>query len=141
MNPDAIKLYHFTSAKRVLSIQRDGLTLGHVPCLLKGGKLGLNPGFQWLTTNPDWSQPWATRALIKEDRSEVRMEVTIPLDKLQHLLRWTDVQHRFGWVGKAAEQFNFSGEGENWILFQGNLPADYINNTTERPKDHGNQAT
>jgi hypothetical protein len=137
---NAITLYHFTSAKRVMPIQAQGLTLGHVPVLLKDGKFGLNPGFQWLTTNPEWVQPWATRMLIKEDRAEVRMEITIPASEIQSLARWTDVQGRFGWRGNAAEGFNLAGEGENWILFQGNLPAAFINNTVERPKDHGKQA-
>jgi len=48
-------LYHFTAAHMLPKIKREGLTLGRIPWR-KRGKTILIPGYQWLTSNPEFDQ-------------------------------------------------------------------------------------
>ena len=51
-----MKLYHFTAERFLKGIQKDGLTKGHFPLLIKNDEIKLMKNCQWLTKRSGWDQ-------------------------------------------------------------------------------------
>lgn len=134
-----MRLYHYTAAHHAVEIAYSGaISGGGVPICSPDGvyAVGLVPGWQWLTSDPDWSQAWATREAIGCDRTECRLVVAIPLLDRTRLYRWDDVAHRFGYTEPIARRFAEIGGGKRsdlWYVFAGAIPSGWIVDLEYRP--------
>ena len=107
-------LYHFTSKHHIEGCKRQGIKLGVLPDF-KNGKVVLVKGFQWLTTNPNFSQEWNTQQEIKYDRTEYRITIQIPRIYKHKILNWLELSKN----NKVAKYLNAFGDRENWRIFKG----------------------
>lgn len=80
-------LYHFTAEHLARKIKQEGITKGGISKFDANRRfIGIERGWIWLTTDPDWHQEWcAERILIPYDRAAVRFTVEIP-DSSRHML-------------------------------------------------------
>ena len=125
-------LYHFCCERDMKGIRSQGITKGVI-----AGEMRVNhpgkpstwqyyfiPGWQWLTLDADHDgQSWATRHLIRYDRTEYRFTVDVPeketaqlfdMDKLNAAIPGTDALF-LGWPGS-----------ENWRVYHGNIPKYWL---------------
>ena len=125
-------LYHFCCERDMKGIRNNGITKGMISgkMLVKHpGKRGewqfyMTPGWQWLTLDGDHEgQSWATKHIIRYDRTEYRFTVEIPeieeaqlydKDRLNEAIPGTDSLF-LGWPGS-----------ENWRVYRGNIPKYWI---------------
>ena len=82
-----MRLYHFTPRHRLEPVLRHGLSRGLTPIVI-GGKLVRIPGYQWLTTNPDFRQSWNDASLLPFDRTAYRIQLAVPRSAAPQLLPW-----------------------------------------------------
>ena len=118
-----MKLYHFTSSLHVEGCIKQGINRGLIP-ICKGGRLGLIPGFQWLTLNPDFQQEWANTkySTLSYDRTEYRLTVVIPKTARDRLFKWLDICDSL----PIDEAMNAYGDPENWYIFEGRIKPSWI---------------
>ncbi len=126
-----MRLYHFTAQRFVGGIRRDGLTKGLL--LESFTLLSMKQGFQWLTSNPSWDQGWAEgTGRLPYRRDEVRFTVDVPEG------REVDLVGQNGWKAMmtpaTAEQLTSFGDPENWYVFRGYVPAEWIVEVEARPR-------
>jgi hypothetical protein len=119
-------LYHFTSAHLADKIKRKGLTLGALPWNLdKHGCPEMRPGHQWLTTNPDFHQPWCMLGNLPFARNAVRFSVEVPKDRLDRVAKWLELCAKF--KPHCAEEINRTGgDVENWRVYRGTIPPTWF---------------
>lgn len=108
-------IYHYCCERDMKGIRKGGITEGAVVTL--EGLPVIRKGWQWLTLSPDHDgQSWATRKLIREDRTEYRWTVEIPeadmdflydRDALAEIIPGSEALFD-GWPGS-----------ENWRVFHG----------------------
>ena len=132
-----MKLYHFTSANHVQGCLRDGITLGMIP-VLQDGKIGVIPGWQWLTVNPSFQQVWANTefTILPYDRTAFRLTVIIPKTAQKQLFRWLDICNKF----PIDRHLNAYGDPENWYVFRGRIKAGWIRKVDLKNGENGRQA-
>lgn len=119
--------YHFTAKRFLPAIQREGLTHGRM--LKSIAPLSFIDNKQWLTKNPDFNQEWAHgTGRLPYKRNEVRLTVNIPLEKLTHCKPWTQMQFL---VPEVAKDLSAFGDPENWFIYQGRIPAEWITDIVE----------
>lgn len=128
-----MKLYHFTAAHLVSSIQRNGLTMGQLPILDKDGNLvSVISPCQWLTSDGDWDkQSWATKNLINYDRTAYRLLFSIPKAHRKQLFKAHDFLPN---LPTPTQRLITDWEGsEHWYLFFGKIPRGWIREVQQRP--------
>lgn len=119
-----MNLYHFTACRFVASIKRQGITRGFV--LLQGPPLPIKmtPDYRWLTANPEWAQDWAVgTGRLPYSRTECRLTIEIPDAESYRVSEWKRVGPILTPVYDILSEF---GDPENWRLFRGDIPADWI---------------
>lgn len=125
-----MKLLHYTNLACVEAIQREGLTLGHLP--LPHGATGwlLLPGHQWLTDDRDWRQGWATNITRAcGDSTAARVWVRIPASAQRQLWRWNRYARSvLRWEEETLKAFNAAGgsDGSRWWVFRGSIPPGWL---------------
>lgn len=119
-----MKLYHFTNGKLAAKIMKEGITKGAVCIPGKYGNFVMRVGYIWLTTDPvKGNQSWATRHLVKYDRTEYRLEIEIPDSEAGELFDAETLDRAFpgakllfiGWPGS-----------EKWRVWRGFIPPGWI---------------
>ncbi|HYW27704.1 MAG TPA: hypothetical protein VE953_26265, partial [Terriglobales bacterium] len=126
------RLFHYTALHHAEEIRASGgITRGAVPIPSADGQApaGLAPGWQWLTSDPDWAQGWATRQVVTCDRTECRFVVLVPLEEMDRLFRWDRTAVQFGYDAETAARFAALGTGSDparWWLFKGSIPAAWL---------------
>ena len=117
-------LYHFCPAHMVRSIRREGITLGSFP-FVEDGITKPILGCQWLTKEKDRrKQSWATKRLIRYDRTAYRLTVEIPASHrnklmlaLAYVINMTEENR------KIVEDYPGS---DQWFVFLGRIPPKWI---------------
>lgn len=163
-----MRLYHFTSPDAVAGIKREGVVKGlviipppHAPPsyrLLDPLPLdeGQPPGTvavygytgQWLTDDPQWRQPWATRSTIPHDRTAYRARVGVPpgAPLLVHwpaFVREQRLEQRWPlWLadfeGQPLDDDDGAASGlrpdpGRWWVYLGRVPPGWLSEWTRRP--------
>lgn len=166
-------LYHFTAARFVPTINREGLTKGCLPwhrCRKTGEPLVIRswgekdmtaaqidgmrsaertmraladkgnplaraqlpklfPGFQWLTSNPSWSQPFALLGDLPFAKNSNRITVCVPNNAV---VSWRELCERH--KPPAAEELNTPAvDWENWFIHLGTLSPNRFLEVARNP--------
>lgn len=118
--------FHFTSAHLADKVRARGLTKGAIPWNLdQHGRPEMRPGFQWLTTNPDFHQPWCMLGNLPFARNAVRLSIEIPRDHLDRVAKWLELCARYR--PDCADEINRTGgDTENWRVYRGPIPPAWI---------------
>lgn len=132
------RLFHYTALHHAEGIMRSGgISRGGIPIPDPTGTHaeGVERGWQWLTTSDDWAQPWATRGIVRCDRTEVRFVVEVPLLELHRLRRWDAVAADFGYRPELARAFAglAGGDSSAWRVFRGTIPRSWLRGVEKRP--------
>ncbi len=116
-------LYHFTNGRYIQKIMHEGLTKGTV-CLPGKGGFVMRKGYVWLTTDPlKEHQSWATRHLVKYDRTEYRLEIEIPDSEAGELMN----AEKLDWVFPGARLLFIGWPwSEKWYVWRGFIPPGWI---------------
>lgn len=136
-----MRVFHYTATHHAREILVSGaISRGHIPVPDAAGEYlaGHIPGWQWVTTDAEWRQSWATRIKHNCDRTEVRFVLEIPLLELHRLKRWDAVAANYGYTPDLAQQFAEIGGGKDsshWYVFQGPIPAAWIVDLERRPNE------
>jgi hypothetical protein len=109
-------LYHFTAARYAGLIQRQGITLGGV--LTSVDPLILDTRWRWLTGR------------LPYRRNEVRLCIEIPAADVR-LVPWSRARFL---MPTAAEILEPGHRWEDWWLFLGNVPAEWIVGAERNPR-------
>ena len=92
----------------------------------------LFPGFQWLTTSPDWHQPFAFMGELPFSKNAHRVTVCVPAERSMGLHRWRDLCARH--KPPAAEEINTPAvDWENWFVFNGWIPTEWFLEVARNP--------
>ncbi len=131
---EVMKLYHFTSPIHVEGCIKEGINKGSIP-LYKDGRYGLLPGWQWLTSNPDFNQQWANTefSTLPYDRTAHRLTIVIPKTAKNRLHKWLDI------CGKLPidQHLNAYGDPDNWYVFQGRIKPGWIRQVEQKEAQNG----
>lgn len=157
MNNRAALLYHYCPAHAIAGIRKKGIVKGVLPWhrdpttgepllirhmretswsairiaqhrqLEREGKILRTPGFQWLTTNPTWEQPWCLLGNLEIPKNAYRITVLIPPEKSvpPFLLDWPTLVKRCQ-PDSAEELKTKAVDWENWRLFYGPIPQAWF---------------
>lgn len=149
MRNHAALLYHFCPQHAIDGIRRKGIVKGALPWnrdasgapqmirhmrettwsaaeiarhrrLEATGRILRTPGFQWLTTNPTWEQPWCFLGALEFPKNAYRITVLIPPERAvkPYLLDWPELCDRCR--PQSAEELNTKAvDWQNWRLFYG----------------------
>jgi len=120
--------YHFTSPDRVELIRQHGILMGDVPLTPTGGF-----NAPWLTEDPERGhQRWAAGSC--EAKGAVRLTVEVPFPH-PLLVRWPDLAKREGVEPKWYATLDRVGGGgsENWWVFKGRIPPEWIVKIEDAP--------
>jgi len=127
-----MKLYHFTPRHLLPGCQREGLTKGMTP-LVKDGRITLSTGWQWLTSDASFDQPWCDQefSTLPYDRTECRITVKIPKhyrDCLHNADEWVpmikDVTH---------PHFFYENNYLDWFVFRGRVKPSWFRQVDHKP--------
>lgn len=120
-------LYHFTAVHNLEHIRAEGLTKGALPWNLHPitKKPTFARPFQWLTTNPDYLQPWCLLGNLPYARNAVRITVCVPSEHEHHVYSWMEMCRRCN-PDSAAEINATGGDVDNWRIFHGKIPPSWF---------------
>ena len=107
------------------------LTKGVIPTWHRHEGIKLVPGYQWLTTNPDFDQAWCRASRLPYKRNEVRLTVKIPDRALKNVQRW--LQYCVENPDPYQDDLNCYGDPENWVLYRGNVNPIWIKRAIPNP--------
>lgn len=114
--------YHFTANCFLKGIKRDGLTRGHM--LKSMDPPSFIPHRQWITTNPEFDQSWLNpESKLPYKRNEVRLTIDIPDHAMIYAKPWMQMKFL---VPEVAKDLSAFGDPENWWIYSGNIPAQWI---------------
>ena len=119
-----MKIYHFCSARDAQKIRRQGIRLGCVyrPRPFDGESVEIYRGFQWLTLDPERkNQSWATRKLIKFDRTAYRFTIELPDDAVLYDRDGLDAE-----IPGSGILFDGWPGSENWRVYHGWILPEWI---------------
>jgi hypothetical protein len=125
-----MRLYHFTPRHRLEPILRHGLSRGLTPVVI-GGKLVRIPGYQWLTTNPDFRQSWNDASLLPFDRTAYRIQLAVPRSAAPQLLPWPNWKAELG--ARMMPGFDSHCDPKNWVVFKGTAPPTWFTHIMPNP--------
>jgi len=152
----SLLLYHFCPQHAIAGIRQKGIVKGALPWnrdafgehqmirhmretswtarqiarhreLEAKGTLPRTPGFQWLTTNPNFEQSWCFLGDLEFPKNAYRITVLIPPEKTvkPYVLEWPDLCKRCR--PESAEELNTKAtDWENWRLFYGPIPPSWF---------------
>jgi hypothetical protein len=100
------------------------------------GRLYWRPGFQWLTKNPEFAQPFCLLGNLPFPKNAYRLTVLVPESGLHRLTKWTEMCNR-GHPDCEAEINTSAVDFENWWTFYGPIPRTWI---VETPLRNAGQA-
>jgi hypothetical protein len=116
-----MKIYHFCSAKHVRPILKQGIRTGGV-CLLGKDGYDLRVGWQWLTLDQvRENQSWATRNLVKYDRTAYRLTVELPDDSVLYDRDGLEKE-----IPGSRVLFDGWPGSENWRVYHGWILPEWI---------------
>lgn len=120
---DRIILYHFCAERHIKSIITRGLVKGALAEPMLTG-FRIYSGWTWLTLDPDpGRQSWATKNLIKYDRTQYRLTIEIPDAESGKLFDRKGIAA----IYPACDLlFNGFPGSENWRVFHGRIPPEWI---------------
>lgn len=120
-------LYHFTAARLIKRIKREGLTLGGVLDRDSAGRLIARTGYIWLTTNDNfYAQDWNSMLIIPYDRAEFRITVRVPTTYEGRVINWLEYCASGNIAPDIAEHLNAIGDPHNWRLYRGVIPPAWF---------------
>ncbi len=123
----SVTLYHFCCERDMRGIRSQGITKGavvgrqlvHPGTLKEKWQPYMIHGFQWLTYDGGHDrQSWATRHLIRYDRTEYRFTVEIPDREVSQLY---DRDRLAQLIPGSEELFDGWTDSENWVVYRGNV--------------------
>lgn len=120
-----MRLYHFTAMSRLKSIQERGIVKGDVAT-------SPSEGFNapWLTRNSNHNeQGWQAKEIAHEDKTTVRLTVEVP-DGIHTLRHWPELAKELeieDWWYAALDKSG-SGGSEDWYVFLGTIPYEWVTN-------------
>lgn len=119
-------LYHLTSAHLIANIRKAGLNKGVLPWNLdEHGRPELVRGYQWLTTNAEFIQPWCLLGNLPYARNAIRITVHVPATHEGRLGRWLDLCNKYR--PACADEINATGgDVGNWWVYRGAIPPDWF---------------
>lgn len=121
-------LFHFTAQRFLAGIAREGLTRGTLITSLE--PVRLERGWQWLTKNPSFHQEWARGSgQLPYKTNEVRLMISIP-DRDSNLKKWSQIGFLYPEVMKVLNAY---GDPENWMLYEGNIPREWVQAISKNP--------
>lgn len=127
-------LYHFCAAKHIKSILRHGLDQGGLTEIKPTGFV-VHGGWTWLTTDPDPAhQSWATSNLVQYSRTAWRLTIEIPDEEYRRL--YDRIGATMLYPSCSALFRGFVGS-ENWRVFHGTIPKEWIKKAEEMPHGAG----
>jgi hypothetical protein len=130
-----MKIYHFCAPQFLDGIQKQGLILGRTPYRANGKVIFLR-GTQWMTVNPEFSQPWNGMVLIRYDRTAFRLTYTIPKPERSHLLTWWELkaqmQHELG-EECILPGFEDDMDTQSWRIFLGTVKPGWLRGIQAKP--------
>ena len=135
-------LYHFCCERDMRGIRSNGITKGvifgeqQVKQPDKGGKWVwcAIPGWQWLTLDKERNhQSWATKHLIRYDRTEYRWTVEIPEKEEGSLYNRARLMELYPGVERLFDGWDGSG---SWRVYRGYIPRMWL-----KKLEHWNKAT
>ncbi len=119
-------IYHFCAERHVKKIRREGIRIGcvYVPKDGDAKSIEIYDGYQWLTLDPvRENQSWATRKLVKYDRTAFRFTVDIPNDQLDRLMDRDQLDKKLPGSGELFDGWKGS---ENWRVYHGWILPEWI---------------
>jgi hypothetical protein len=119
-NGEGMKFYHFTATHLLPAIQREGLTKGVIPIIRDGKFYGFVGPCQWLTSNGSFVQDWQTHSHLPYRRNAVRLTIKIPKSHMDKVVPWSRLDV------PSHEVLDVAGDPENWMVFDGHIPAGWI---------------
>lgn len=131
-----MKFYHFTSRFHVDACMNTGLFMGVIPLSIDPVKL--KNGYQWITSNPDWDQSWNRQSTLPYDRTDCRLTIDIPAKHKKKVLKFDDDLKKMipkEMYGVLAGDDLDGGDPENWYVFDGLIPTNWIKKVERKPAD------
>jgi hypothetical protein len=128
-------LYHFTSGHCIEKINHQGLTKGALPWNLhpRTGRPTFRRPFQWLTTNASFTQAWCLLGNLPFPRNAFRVTVCIPATHQGNVISWMDMC--LAGNPDCADEINRTGgDVDNWRVFAGCIPPQWIIETLRNPE-------
>ena len=119
-----MRIYHFCSARDVKAIRRQGIRLGGVYISKPGDakSVEIYQGYQWLTLDPEKkNQSWATRHLVKYDRTAYRLTVELPDDAVLYDRDGLEAE-----IPGSGILFDGWPGSENWRVYHGWILPEWI---------------
>ncbi len=118
--------YHFTGLHSIQHIQANGLTKGLLPWNLdREGNATFRRGFQWLTTNPNWTQAWCLNGHLPFPKNAYRITVCVPFLYRRRVFAWLELCRRC--LPDSAEEINRTGgDVENWHVYAGAIRPEWF---------------
>jgi len=134
-------LYHFCCERDMRGIRSQGITKGMIVgerSFMQKGRVKwqryMIPGWQWLTLDGDRTrQSWATRHLIRYDRTEYRWTVEIPEREEGSLYNRGRLMALYPGVEALFDGWDGSG---SWRVYRGYIPRMWL-----KKLEHWNRAT
>lgn len=116
-------LYHFCAERHLKSIMTRGLVKGAIAEPTPTG-FRIYSGWTWLTLDPDpGRQSWATKNVIKYDRTQYRLTIEIPDAEIGKLFNRKGIAALLPACDLLFDGFSGS---ENWRVFHGRIPPEWI---------------
>jgi hypothetical protein len=92
----------------------------------------LFPGFQWLTSSPNWDQPFALLGELPFAKNANRITLCVPEAESLGLFHWRTLCERTR--PPAAEELNTSAvDWENWHVYHGRIPTSWFMEIARNP--------
>lgn len=118
------------------NLARKKLELGNKRAHVNGRPLIVRkwrrPGFQWLTSNPEWVQPFALLGTAPFPKNAHRIEVRVPTIYHGRLHRWSKFCERGS--PDCAEEINTREvDWENWWVYYGPIDPTWLVNIDRNP--------
>ena len=126
-------LYHFTSEQLIGKVRRQGLTRGMIPWDIDPQTLEVRTqsGYQWLTCEKSYEQPWALLGNLPHARNRYRITIVIQGTAQQRLAPWTEICKRFS--PESAEDLNRCPGWADWFVFKGRIPPQWFLSIERNP--------
>ena len=119
-------LYHFTSEQLIQKVLRSGLTRGMIPWNIdpKTLEVRVQKGYQWLTQESSYEQPWALLGSLPVARNRYRITVAIPPPMSSRLAAWADICKLYS--PESATGLNSCPGWQDWYVFKGIIPRSWF---------------
>ena len=123
---DLMRVYHFCAAKSMRAILRQGVKVGgvYVPHPGDAKSIDMYRGYQWVTLDPERAnQSWATRQIVKYDRTAYRMAIDLPDEAVERLLTRDQLDAEIPGSGVLFDGWPGS---ESWRVYHGWILPEWI---------------